>query len=83
MITKTQALCEIALEVVKRFNEGTLAGPGDSKSIMELEQFAKEVLASFSKEEKKAYPLLCSCEQYYCQSGYILCLECIDMFGVN
>ena len=80
MISKTQALCEIALEVVKRFNEGTLAGPGDSRSIMELEQFAKEILETFEDEPKKrgVYTLLCSCGCNYCEPGYLLCQDCID-----
>jgi hypothetical protein len=79
MISKTQALCKIALEVVKRFNEGTLAGPGDSRSIMELEQFAKEILETFEDEPKKrgVYTLLCSCGCNDCEPGYVMCPECI------
>lgn len=49
--SKTQALCEIALEVVERHGECKLAGPYHSHSIMELEKFARAVLAEFKDKE--------------------------------
>jgi hypothetical protein len=42
-MTKIELLIEAALDVVKKHNEGTLAGPNDSSAIMELERLAKVV----------------------------------------
>jgi len=82
MKSKIQALCEIALEVVERHGEGKLAGPKDSHSIMELEKFAKEVLATLEQPtpyiKGMEYKLLCPCGQNDCEQGFMLCPECVS-----